>query len=115
MNYFKFSEVDWDEINEILGLRHWHKLARKASRYTRITHDKIIIDLQEICINGAQLNLDTALKRLRHDMIDDWFLILCDILIYVIETLYLIISVINNLVSSINFMRWRSFIFQKNH
>lgn len=73
MNYFKFSEVDWDEINEILGLRHWHKLARKASRYTRITHDKIIIDLQEICINGAQLNLDTALKRLRHDMIDDWF------------------------------------------
>lgn len=73
LNCFMLAEVDWDEINDMLYDRHWYKLARKASRNTRMSHNKIIIDLQEISINGTRLNLDTALKRLRRDMIDDWF------------------------------------------
>ena len=73
MNQLMLAKVDWDEINEMLYERQWQKLGRGASTKTRIAQDKTIIDLREMSVNGTRLNLDTALKNLRRDMIDDWF------------------------------------------
>ena len=73
MNQLMLAQVDWDEINEMLYERRWQKLGRGASPSTRIAQDKTIIDLRDISINGTRLNLDTALRHLRRDMIDDWF------------------------------------------
>ena len=73
MNQLMLAQVDWDEINEMLYERQWQKLGRGASTKTRIAQDKTIIDLREMSVNGTRLNLDTALKNLRRDMIDDWF------------------------------------------
>ena len=73
MNQLMLAQVDWDEINEMLYERQWQKLGRGASTKTRIAQDKTIIDLRVMSVNGTRLDLDTALKNLRRDMIDDWF------------------------------------------
>lgn len=73
MNRLMLAQVDWDEINEMLYERRWQKLERGASPSTRIAQDRTIIDLRDISINRTRLNLDTALRHLHRDMIDDWF------------------------------------------
>ncbi len=73
LSYFMLAKINWDDINNLLHTNKWHKLSRGASKCTRLANDKNIIDLQEISINKTKLNLDIALKHLRHDMIDDWF------------------------------------------
>lgn len=73
LSCFMLADVNWDEINDLLHANKWHLLSRGASKYTCLAKDKTIIDLQEIRINKAKLNLDSALKHLRRDMIDDWF------------------------------------------
>jgi hypothetical protein len=64
---------DWGKINEILGEKHWTKLNEGNARLTAITEDREVIDIRELEVNGAVLNMDIAIKRMQHDLIDDWF------------------------------------------
>ena len=65
--------VDWDKVNEQLHRKGWTRLNRGKARNTRITEEKEVIDLRELCIKGANLDMEEAIRKLRHDLTDDWY------------------------------------------
>lgn len=67
------APVDWDRVNELLHKKGWIRLNRGNARNTRITEEREVIDIREICIDKAFLNMEEAVRKLRHDMTDDWY------------------------------------------
>ena len=65
--------VDWDQVNDFLYAKGWSRLNRGNAKNTRITEEKEVIDIRDLCINGAHLNMEEAIKRLKHDLTDDWY------------------------------------------
>lgn len=65
--------VDWDKVNDQLHKKGWTRLNRGEAKNTRITEDREVIDIRELCIKGANLNMETAIRKLRHDLSDDWY------------------------------------------
>ena len=70
---FRVALVNWDRVNELLHKKGWTRLNQGNARNTCVTIEKEVIDLRELCINGANLNMECAIKKLRHDMTDDWY------------------------------------------
>lgn len=66
------APVDWDVVNEMLHKKGWTRLNRGNARNTRIT-EREVIDIREICIDKAFLNMEEAVRKLRHDLTDDWY------------------------------------------
>lgn len=67
------APVDWDRVNELLHKKGWTRLNRGNARNTRITEEREVIDIREICIDKAYLNMEEAVRKLRHDLTDDWY------------------------------------------
>lgn len=67
------ASVDWDRVNELLHKKGWTRLNRGNARNTRITEEREVIDIREICIDKAYLNMEEAVRKLRHDLTDDWY------------------------------------------
>lgn len=67
------APVDWDKVNDLLHKKGWTRLNRGNARNTRITEEKEVIDIREICIDKAYLNMEEAVRKLRHDLTDDWY------------------------------------------
>lgn len=64
---------DWSKVNSVLKENKWVGLNEGSARLTAITEDRDIIDVRELDVNGAVLNMETAIKRMRHDLVDDWY------------------------------------------
>ncbi len=64
---------DWAIINKKLHANKWTRLNSGKAQLTAITEDRDVIDIRELDINGALLDMENAIKRMRHDLIDDWF------------------------------------------
>lgn len=64
---------DWEKVNNNLYKRKWVGLNDGNARFTAITENNTVIDIRELEINGAVLDMKTAIKRMQHDLIDDWF------------------------------------------
>ena len=73
LDEIQLSEINWDFVNKKLEKLGWIQLFRGNSQKTLITDEHDIIDLRELKINGAMLNMEKALKYLKHDMTDDWY------------------------------------------
>ncbi len=69
----RLSVIDWIKVNEVLQTKGWSKLNRGHAANTIITQERDIIDVRELEINGASLNMEQALQRLQHDLTDDWY------------------------------------------
>ena len=67
------APVDWDRVNELLHKKGWTRLNRGNARNTRISEEREVIDIREICIDKAFLNMEEAVRKLRHDLTDDWY------------------------------------------
>lgn len=67
------APVDWDRVNELLHKKGWTRLNRGNARNTRITEEREVVDIREICIDKAILNFEEAVRKLRHDLTDDWY------------------------------------------
>lgn len=70
---FRVALVNWDRVNELLHKKGWTRLNQGSAKNTCITTEKEVIDIRELCINGANLNMESAINKLRHDMTDDWY------------------------------------------
>lgn len=70
---FRVALVNWDKVNESLHKKGWVSLNRGNAKSTCVTKEKEVIDIRELCINGANLNIEEAIKKLRHDLMDDWY------------------------------------------
>lgn len=64
---------NWKMVNYKLHERKWVGLNDGEAQFTAITEDKIVIDIRELEINGAVLDMETAIKRIQHDLTDDWY------------------------------------------
>ena len=64
---------DWGKINERLHAQKWTRLNTGKALLTAISEDREVIDIRELEVNGAVLDMDKAIKRMQHDMVDDWF------------------------------------------
>ena len=76
--HFEQNEIcivipDWKKINEILYANKWVGLNEGKARLTIITEDKEVLDLREISVNGAVLNMEAAIPLMQHDLKDDWY------------------------------------------
>ena len=76
--YFEQNEIrivkpDWEKVNEVLHENRWTRLNDGKTRLTAITQDRDVIDIRELDVNGAILNMETAVKRMQHDLTDDWY------------------------------------------
>ena len=65
--------VDWDKVNDQLHKKGWTRLNRGEAKNTRITEEREVIDIRELCIKEANLNMEDAIRKLRHDLSDDWY------------------------------------------
>jgi len=72
-NELTIVKPDWNKVNILLRAHKWVRLNEGRGQLTCITKDKEVIDLRELTVNGAMLNMETAVKRMKHDLIDDWF------------------------------------------
>ena len=73
LKQLNLSKIDWDKVNDKLKNRGWVLLDRGDSKKTIITSEQEIIDLRELRINDAVLNMEKAIKFLKHDLNDDWY------------------------------------------
>lgn len=73
LNEICLSQIDWDEVNDVLRRQGWETLLKEDTKKQRITKERDIIDLRELEINGAKLNMEIAIRNLRHDLTDDWY------------------------------------------
>lgn len=64
---------DWGKVNELLHSRKWSRLNTGNAHLTSITEEKDVIDVRDLDVNGAYLNLEIALKQLAYDLEDDWY------------------------------------------
>lgn len=64
--------INFSEINEKLKSLHKIELDTESSRSKREINNKIV-DIHQAFINNVCLDLETARKRLKTDMKDDWF------------------------------------------
>ncbi len=64
---------DWGKINEILHSIKWTRLNTGNAQLTSISEDREVIDLRELEVNDAVLDMDIAIKRMQHDLVDDWY------------------------------------------
>lgn len=76
--FFEQNEIrivcpDWERVNEVLHRNRWTRLNGGKARLTAITEDRDVIDLRELDVNGAILDMETSVKRMQHDLVDDWF------------------------------------------
>ena len=67
------SVIDWDKVNEVLKSKGWPRLNKGNAAFTMVTQERDVIDVRELNINGATLNMDQALSRMQYDMTDDWY------------------------------------------
>lgn len=72
-NELKVAYVDWDKVNDLLQRKGWTRLNRGIAKHTCITEDRDVIDVREITIGKANLNMEEAVMKLSHDLHDDWF------------------------------------------
>ena len=73
LKQFYLSKIDWDKVNDRLKNQGWALLDRGDSKTTKITNEQEVIDLRELDIRGATLNMEKAIKCLKHDLADDWY------------------------------------------
>ena len=76
--YFEQNEIrmvqpDWELVNQKLVEKGWTKFDEGKTRHTTITEDREVIDLRELDVNGAVLDMEIAIKRMQHDLTDDWY------------------------------------------
>lgn len=64
---------DWKKVNNKLHERKWVGLNNGKAQLTAITEDRTVIDIRELEINGAVLDMETAIRRIQHDLTDDWY------------------------------------------
>lgn len=64
---------DWVKINEELHAKKWARLNSGNAKLTAITEERDVIDVRELEINGAVLDMEKAIIRMQHDLIDDWY------------------------------------------
>lgn len=64
---------DWGKINEELLARKWTRLNAGKAQLTTISEDREVIDIRELEVNGAVLDMEKAIKRMQHDLVDDWY------------------------------------------
>ena len=72
-NELLMVKPDWNQVNEVLKNQNWTILNNGNAPFTAITEDHEVIDLRELNVNGAVLNMEVAIKKMRHDLVDDWF------------------------------------------
>jgi len=72
-NEIRMVKPDWEKVNEVLHEKRWTRLNEGKARLTAITEDRDVIDLRELDVNGAILDMETAVKRMQHDLVDDWY------------------------------------------
>ena len=65
-------KIDFKLINERLKRLNRVQLDTKSSSYKREIQ-RSVVDIHQAFINGVCLNLEAARKRLKHDIIDDWY------------------------------------------
>ena len=73
LKQLNLSKIDWDKVNDRLKNQGWALLDRGDSKTTKITNEQEVIDLRELDIRGATLNMEKAIKCLKHDLADDWY------------------------------------------
>ena len=64
---------DWGKINEELLAKKWTRLNLGKAQLTTISEDREVIDIRELEVNGAVLDMEKAIKRMQHDLVDDWY------------------------------------------
>lgn len=64
---------DWGKINEELFAKKWTRLNAGKAQLTTISEDREVIDIRELDVNGAVLDMEKAIKRMQHDLVDDWY------------------------------------------
>lgn len=64
---------DWAKINEVLHAKKWTRLNSGKAKLTAITEERDVIDIRELEINGAVLDMEKAISRMQHDLVDDWY------------------------------------------
>lgn len=64
---------DWVKINEELHAKKWARLNSGKAKLTAITEERDVIDIRELEINGAVLDMEKAIIRMQHDLVDDWY------------------------------------------
>ena len=64
---------DWGKVNEELLAKNWTRLNAGKAQLTTITEDREVIDIRELEVNGAVLDMEKAIKRMQHDLVDDWY------------------------------------------
>lgn len=72
-NELRIVSPDWGKVNELLHSRKWSRLNTGNARMTSITEEREVIDIRDVDVDGASLNLETALKHFAHDLEDDWY------------------------------------------
>jgi hypothetical protein len=66
------ADISFNKINNKLESLHLEILETEESRHKRIIAERVV-DLYQAPLNGVILNLETAKKRLKTDLIDDWY------------------------------------------
>lgn len=69
----RLSVIDWGKVNDILHAKGWSKLNHGNAACTIITQERDVIDARELDVNGACLDMEQSLRRLQHDLTDDWY------------------------------------------
>lgn len=64
---------DWGKVNEELHAIKWARLNTGKAQLTTISEDREVIDIRELEVNGAVLDMEKAIKRMQHDLVDDWY------------------------------------------
>lgn len=62
------------------------------SKYSKISDNREIINIGDVLVNGVSFDFYRGIDNLGYDLRDDWFSILCIMLICVIRHLFLNIS-----------------------
>jgi len=64
---------NWKTVSCKLHERKWVGLNDGDAQFSAITEDRMVIDIRELEINGAVLDMEIAIKRIKHDLTDDWY------------------------------------------
>lgn len=67
------AKPDWSKVNDELKANGWVQLNEGKAKLTTITEEKDIIDIRELDVNGAVLDMETAINNIRRDLTDDWY------------------------------------------
>ena len=72
-NEVRLTVIDWDTVNSVLKNLGWSRLNKGNSKGTRVTEEMDVLDIRELSINGALLDMERAIRLLQHDIFDDWY------------------------------------------